>query len=148
MSAKHWVDVRDKPAFLHRLMRELAGDARLSLEGDLRACSFDTEEIAAHDELGLLQRNTLSPRVDFVVLHLVPSRVGSIFSKVSAVGFSDAIIHVQIERAGILELGAYDNFHSQCVVTGPGVSSALLSDLKVKNVIRAFGAADVESATT
>ena len=148
MSTSHWVDVRDKPAFLRRLMRELAGDARLSLEGDLRDCAFDSDQVATREEQGLLKRNTLSPRLDFVILHLAPSDVESIFSKVSAVGLSRAIIHVQIERGGVLELGAYDNFHSKCVVTGPGVSITLLSDLKVKNTIRGFSDAGPESSVT
>jgi hypothetical protein len=49
-----------------------------------------------------------------------------------------AIIHVQIERDSVLELGAYDHFHRECVVTGPGISPALLAELKSTNVLRDF----------
>jgi hypothetical protein len=133
------VDVRDKPAFLRQLMRELAGDAHLSLEGDLQGCEFLPDQVVTREELGVLKRNTLAPRLDFVILRLAPSTVDPIFSQISAVGLSSAIIHVQIESSGVVELGAYDNFHSECVVTGSRVPSTLLSELKTKNIIRAFG---------
>jgi hypothetical protein len=132
----HWPDVRDKPAFLHRLMLELAGDSRISLEGDLSRCQFSDELIVSYDDTGLLKRNTLYPRQDFVVLRLTKETVGPIFEQISSAGLKSAIIHVQIERHEAMELGAYDNFHRECVVTGPGVSADLLAELK--NVIRSF----------
>ena len=55
-----------------------------------------------------------------------------------AAGLKRAIIHVQIERDGVLELGAYDNFNQECVMTAGGVSPALLEDLKHANVLRDF----------
>jgi len=61
-----------------------------------------------------------------------------------AAGLKHAIIHVQIERNGVPELGAYDNFHPECVVTGPGVSSVLLEELKNANVLRAFKVAELK----
>jgi hypothetical protein len=135
--------VRDKPGFLRRLMEELAGDARMSLEGDLSQCRLGEDIIVGRDETHVLKRNTLSPRQDFVVLRLTPETVAPIFKQVMAAGLKRAIIHVQIERNGVLELGAYDNFHPECVVTGPGVSAALLEELKSKNVIGAFAVVPV-----
>ena len=134
-----WVSVRDKPGFLHRLMVELAGEAKMSLEGDLSRCRFTDELVISRDEIGILKRGTLWPRQDFIVLRLVPQTIAPIFKEVMAAGLKRAIIHVQIERGGVLELGAYDNFHPDCVGTGPGVGRALLDELKSKNVIRDFG---------
>jgi hypothetical protein len=37
-------------------------------------------------------------------------------------------------------LAAYDNFDTQCVMTGPDVSLALLDELKNTNVLREFRA--------
>ena len=133
----HWINVRDKPGLLHRLMREFIG-GQMSLEGDLSKCKVPDEMVVARDEVGLLKRNTLYPRQDFVVLQLKPDNIAPIFKEVLAAGLSRAIIHVQIEYGGVLQLGAYDNFHSDCVVAGPAVSETLLVELKLKHVLRDF----------
>jgi hypothetical protein len=138
----HWPNVRDKPGFLHRLMEEFSGSGRMSLEGDLSRCNFAADVVLSREEMGALKRNTLYPRQDFVVLRLEPETIAPIFKQVMAAGLSRAIIHVQIESAGILQLGAYDNFHPECVVTGPGVSAALLSELKSKAVLHNFVVAE------
>jgi hypothetical protein len=109
--------VHDKPGFLLRLMDELAGDARISLEGDLSHCRFSDDLIVSHDETDVLRRNTRWPRQDFVVVRLTPASAVPIFKQVMSAGLKRAIIHVQIERNGVLELGAYDNFHTESVVT-------------------------------
>src|SRR4051812_13540858 len=109
---KHWPVVRDKPGFLHRMMRELAGDSLISLEGDLSRCRFPVHLVVGHDETRLLRRNTHIPRQDFVVLRLSTDAIAPIFEQVMSAGLERAIIHVLIERGGILELGAYDNFHA------------------------------------
>ena len=120
------------------MMVELAGDARISLEGDLSRWQFGDDLIASRGEIGVLKRSTLFPRQSFVVLRLTPETVAPIFEQVSAAGLTEAIIHVQIERDGVLELGAYDNFAPGCVITGPGVKLELLEELKSKNVLRDF----------
>src|SRR4029077_15090901 len=107
-------------------------------EGGLWHCTFPDECLLSHDETSLLKRATIAPLQDFVVLHLEQQSVAPIFKQVMAAGLSVAIIHVQIERNEVLELGAYDNFHPKCVVTGPGVSPELLAELKSSNVIRGF----------
>jgi hypothetical protein len=134
----HWVNVRKKPEFLRRLMDELAGETRIAFEGDLSRCNFATDLIVSQDEIGVLRRNTLSPRQDFVVLRMEPDTVSQIYKQVIVAGLSRAILHVQIERAGTTQLGAYDNFHPECVVVGPGVSTAMLSALKSEGIIRDF----------
>jgi len=139
--ASHWPDVRDKPGFLHRMMTELAGDARMSLEGNLAQCQFPPDLVATLDETATLKRSTYFPKQDFVVLRLTSDAVDPIFKQVLAAGLKRAIIHVQIERNGVLELGAYDNFHKECVVTGPGISPLLLDELRRANIVREFSVA-------
>jgi hypothetical protein len=131
----HLLNVRDRPCFLHRLMVEFTGGV-MSLEGDLSKCKFADDLVVAHEEVGLLKRNTLWPRQDFVVVRLEPATIAAIFKQVMTAGLSRSIIHVQIEHAGVLQLGAYDNF--QCVVAGPGVSGVLLAELKSTSVLRDF----------
>jgi hypothetical protein len=134
----HSVNVRDKPAFLRRLMIELAGNAHISLEGDLSRCKIGDGVVVTREETAILKRNTLAPIQDFAVLRLVPETVAMIFKQVMAAGLNRAIVHVQIERDGVLELAAYDHFDPECVVTGPSISPALLCELKNTNVLREF----------
>jgi hypothetical protein len=135
----HLVDVRDKPGFLRRMMFELAsGNAQMSLEGDLSRCRFTQDVTVTDDETAALKRNTIAPRQEFVVLRLIPEACSPILGEVMTAGLNRAIIHVQIMRDDVLELGAYDNFHRECVVTGPGISPALLDELKSTNVLRDF----------
>src|SRR5262245_20828001 len=136
----HWLNVRDKPGLLHRLMCEFAG-GQMSLEGNLAKCSFADEIVVTRDEVGLLKRSTLYHVQDFIVLRLDAATVAPIFMEVLAAGLSRAIIHVQIEHGGVLQLGAYDNFHAECVVVGPGVSETLLAELKAKHVLRDYSVA-------
>jgi hypothetical protein len=126
-------------------MREFSG-GQMSLEGDLSKCKFADEMVVARDEIGLLKRSTLYPRQDFVVIRLEPENIAPIFKEVLAAGLSRAIIHVQIERGEALQLGAYDNFHPDCVVAGPAISEALLAELKSKHVLRDFSVAAAASS--
>jgi len=119
-------------------MVELAGASRISLEGDLSNCRFPDDLVISRDEIGILKRNTASPPQDFVVLQLTPHTVAPILKQISSAGLKRAIIHIQIERDGILELGAYDNFHTDCVVTGPGISAATLDELKKNGILRSY----------
>jgi len=123
-------------------MVELAGNAHISLEGDLSSCRLTDDLVATRDETTILKRNTVAPRQGFVVLRLTPENAGPIFQQVMAAGLKRAIIHVQIERDGVLELGAYDHFHPECVVTGPGISRTLLEELKNADVLRDFKVAE------
>jgi hypothetical protein len=136
----HWLIVRDRPGFLHRMMVELAGNAQLSLEGNLSRCQFTDDLVITRDETSILKRNTTAPKQDFVVLRLAPETVEPILKQALAAGLKrvQGIIHVQIERDGVLELGAYDNFDDECVATGPGVKPTLLEELRKNNVLRDF----------
>ncbi len=122
------------------MMVELAGNAQLSLEGNLSRCRFTDDLVITRDETSILKRNTTAPKQDFVVLRLAPETVEPILKQALAAGLKPVkgIIHVQIERDGVLELGAYDNFDDECVATGPGVNRTLLEELRKNNVLRDF----------
>ena len=140
----HWPVVKKRAEFLRRMMVELAGDARISLEGDLSRCRFPEEIVFGCDETAVLRRQASEEYPsddDFIVLRLEADTVEPAFKQIMAAGLKEAIVHVQIERGGVLELGAYDNFHRQCVVTGPGVSAALLAELKSDGILRGFSVA-------
>lgn len=143
--ASHSVDVQNRLGFLHRLMTALAGTARMSLEGNLSRCRFADDLVLGREAVGVLKRNTLRPQLDFVVLKLEPETVWPIYQQIMAAGLKRAIIHVQIDRGGALQLGAYDNFHCECAVTGPAVWASLLAEMQSGGLIRAYRVANLGS---
>ena len=87
------VDVRDRPAFLRRVMFELAGNAQMSLEGDLSRCHFSQDVIVTSDETAILKRNTIAPRQDFLVLRLTSETCDPIWGQAGKY-LKRVIIHV------------------------------------------------------
>jgi hypothetical protein len=139
VSDRYWIVVRDKPGLLRAMMRALAGNANISLEGDLSRCTFPVELRASADETPELRRQTTYPVQDFLVLPLEPHTVQPILDVVLPDRrFMDDIVHIQIERDGRLEFGSYDQFHPECIVCFHGVSTDLLSRLEKSGVIRSW----------
>jgi hypothetical protein len=136
---RYWPVARDKPGLLIAMMRHLAGDAHISLEGDLSRCSFPSSLNPSGEETPALRRNTAYPKQDFVVLPLTPESIAPIFKQVMAAGLKRAIIHIQIEKAGELQFGSYDNFHHECIVGfPPGVTPEFLNQLQSSGVVRSW----------
>ena len=129
----HYVNVFDHRGFLHRMMSELAGDALISFEGALSHCTFDPAVVVARDEHGLLKRSTDWPKVDFVVLKLETLTTEQIFKQIDR--WRVHVRHVQIEKAGTLQLVALNNFQKGNVITGPLISRELLDALMKSRVI-------------
>jgi hypothetical protein len=118
--------VRDKNQLLLEVMKELAGDAHISFEGDLASYSFTSIEGTNNAESAILHRHTLSH--DFVMLPLEPATIKRIISAIGGT-IARSIIHVQIEKHGKLQFGAYDNFHPECLYFGDAISSSLIDKL-------------------
>jgi hypothetical protein len=136
--ASHLLNVREKPAFLHALMRELAENAHISFEGDLSSCRGLFELPGASSLETALRRNTIAPVEEFVVLPLESDTVSWIFQRVQAKRcLVEQIIHIQIEKEGVLQLGSYDNW--QCVWTGLAVPEAILRNLRARRILRWYG---------
>jgi hypothetical protein len=114
-------------------MGELAGNARISFEGDLSKLALLRLSGATQEETAVLKRNTIWPKQDFVVVPLEPSTVRTI---VVAIGGTvpNAIIHVQIEKDGVLQFGAYDNFHPETIFFGEALKP-LVDSLVSKNTL-------------
>ena len=135
---RYWIDVRDKPAFLRRIMIALASDAEISFEGDLKSFAFPAE-LTDESESDSLRRATISPEMDFVRCPLNPATVTPILNTLgTGAELVSDIIHIQISVSGRLEFGAYDQFHRDCVVVGAGVPTDLLSELTERGIIRSF----------
>jgi hypothetical protein len=135
----YWLVARDKPGLLVALMRELAGDAHISFEGDLSRCRLEAIPGASSVESQILRRNTTYPRQDFVLLPLEDYSIGPILSEILPEGrIVRHIIHVQIEKGGHLAFGAYDNFHKDCIVAYSVIPEALLAKLQNTGILRSF----------
>jgi len=84
-----------------------------------------------------LKRNTLSPEQDFMIVPLEPFTVEKI---IPAIGGSvpKAILHIQIEKNGVLQFGAYDNFYPECIFFGSAVNQSMIEWLISESIMRPF----------
>jgi hypothetical protein len=122
-------------------MRHFEHESRVSCEGGIAVLTLAALPGASTSESLVLRRATLAPELEFVVVP-VTIQTMSALRAISASGKFDELIHVQIEHAGQLVLGAYDNFHRDCVVAYEPTPESLLEDLKVRGVIRSYSVAD------
>jgi|SRR5580658_10415500 hypothetical protein len=119
------------------MMEELAGDAHMSFEGDLRGLRLSSIVSASEEETIVLRRNTLWPKQDFVIVALEPSMSESIISAIGGT-VPKAIIHIQIEKSGVLQFAAYDNFDPECIVFGEGIKQTVLDSLASRDILRPY----------
>lgn len=93
--------VRHKNRLLLSMMKELAGNAHISFEGEFDVAGLAAIPGASQIETQMLKRNTLSPRQEFVVVTLEPSNIAPIISKLGGTT-PRGVLHVQIEKDGRL----------------------------------------------
>jgi hypothetical protein len=117
-------------------MSELVG-GQISFEGDLSACEFPESLVVGRKESPLLRRLTQRPRQDFVRIRLTATSLALLFAQVQHQLLTN-IIHVQIERAGVLELSSTDYFEAWQAFVGPGVPQSLLEEMKEARIIADF----------
>jgi hypothetical protein len=98
------------------------------LEGDLKGLSIYALPDVSEQETETLKRNTLWPKLDFVI---APLEHSTIRPTISALGGTvpRTVIHIQIEKAGRLQFGAYDRFNPGCVSFGEAISTVVLESL-------------------
>ena len=130
----HLYKIRDKRRFLMAAMRELAGTARISFEGDLSTTAVAQLAGASADETEILKRNTLWPKQDFVVLPLETDLVGAIIAVVGGT-VPRGIFHIQIEKGNRLELGLYDNCAPKASFFGPSLTPSFFANLQGDGII-------------
>jgi hypothetical protein len=133
--------VRDKRKFLLAVLRQLAGAAFVSIEGDLSGTSLVRVSGASGDESELLKRNTLWPKQDFILL---PLEVETVEQIVAAVGGTvpSGILHIQIQKDGRLEFGSYDNFSPNGMFLGPALTPSFINRLRTDGVLSPWSERD------
>jgi hypothetical protein len=94
MKAKCW-QVRDKGKLLLTLMKELEGDAHISIEGDLRAIRLSTYPGSSTEPTAVLKPITFG--TDFVVLPLARSASEKIYAALGET-VPKKVLHVQIGK--------------------------------------------------
>jgi hypothetical protein len=136
---RFWLIARDKPGLLIAVMRTLVGNAHISFEGDLASCQLAHISGASGDETELLKRATIYPLQDFIVCPLEPETINLILAESLPAGrVVRDVIHVQIEKAGRLAFGAYDNFHPECICASAPITEELLDRLVANGILRSF----------
>ena len=141
MSEIYKIETRDRPRLLVAMMRTLAADdGRISFEGKLSRSELAQMAGVVCEEVGVLKRATLQPRLDFLILPLTQKNLSALERAiVSKIAFGHGgIIHVQIERNGKMAFAAYDNFDRECVVAYSDVSPSLLEELTKALVLRSY----------
>jgi hypothetical protein len=123
-----WI-IFDKSRLLLALMEGLASDASsISFEGKLDVFNILPFPGARREETDTLKRQTVWPKQDFVVVPLKPLSASRILAAISG-RVPRRVVHIQIERAGILEFGAYDSFDPECLFFGPAIKGHFLASL-------------------
>jgi hypothetical protein len=116
------------------VMKELAGSAHISFEGDLRSLKLHALPGASEEETSVLKRATTRPRQDFVLVPLEASTEGAIIAAIGGT-VPRSVIHIQIEKNGRLEFGTYDTFHPECFFVGSGLTSSFIEGLLSERII-------------
>jgi hypothetical protein len=132
-NAKFW-KVQDKRRLVLAMMELLAGDARISFEGDLRELRLLGIPGASEGPTVVLARNTIWPKQDFVTVPLEPFMGQKIIAAIGGT-IPRCVIHIQIEKSGELHFGAYDNFDPQCIYFGNAVSDEDIQRLISEGII-------------
>jgi len=148
---KYNLDVRDKPALVVAMMKALCGDAYISFEGDLSKCRLHDIDGANGEETTVLKRQTFVPQgsgcmqegvtaeEDLIVVPLELHTIRPIMDRVLPEGrLVRDVNHVQIEKNGKREFGAYDNFYPGCVIAGSGVPESLMEELVLRGVLKSY----------
>jgi hypothetical protein len=133
---------QDKAMLLRQMLVALAGpDALVSIEG------YSLPEVFSHlagvqqDETAVLKRNTLLPRLEFFILPLREESLPMIIEELTSTEALDderGFIHIQIQKAGQLAFGAYDNIHPECTAAFPPVGRELLETLVSSGAITSY----------
>lgn len=139
MQTFYLIDVKDKAAFLKAIFSKFPSEKNfLSLEGNFQC--FDFIENKSTFETPILQRQTLSPLLDFVVFPLTKQNTQKFCHDLilNPLFLEERIIHLQIENQGKLLLGAYDYFAPECTILSTLVSYDFLNLLKNQDIIKSY----------
>ena len=131
--AECW-QVKDKSRLLLAMMNALAGNAHVSFEGDLSGLRLSAIPGSSERETDALKRQTRWPEQNFITVPLEAETAKAVLFAIGG-NVPRKIFHIQIEKKGVVEFAAYDNFHAGCIVFGQAVKPELISSLVTQGVL-------------
>ncbi len=139
MPARFAVHVTKPIPFVSAVLPAFAGTALLSLEGDLSQVDFRGIAYASHHPPSVLQRNTIWPVQDFVIVPLTNAATQLLVQHVLPhIGLKTRVLHLLIERDEQLVFAAYDQFAPKCVWIAASIGEQFLKERLVERSIKAY----------
>lgn len=139
MKKSYWLDPKDKPGLLVNIMKFLAGNARIALEGELNKFDFSSIPNHINEETGTIKHETGIPPDPIIILPLEPETINPLLEQLLLNGKCvREITAIQIEKNGEIEFMAGDNFHRECVSVGEQVHSEFLEEMISKGILRSY----------
>jgi hypothetical protein len=127
--------VHNKNRLLLLVMKELAGNAQISFEGDSKILPLAEIQGASQEETSLLKRNTTAPRQDFVIVPLEHSTIPIIFAKIGGT-VPRSVRHIQVQKNAQLAFAVYDNFHPECLSFGTAITDMFIDSLVTEGLLQ------------
>lgn len=137
--------VRQPIKLLEALVDVFGTDARLSLEGDLSQCHVHRIPVVSTEPQGVLVRNTLWPRQDFIIIPLNAETTNHIKRYIlPTVGIRNRVHHVLIESGEQLVFASYDWFGEDSVWVSKEVTEEVLAALVESRALRRYERVSIE----
>ena len=135
----YFLIVKYSLTLFERLLDQFCGNAHISFEGDLSQCDLRGISLVNREPTGVLKRNTLQPKLDFIILPIDEDTIQTLKRQIlPRIGIHKRVIHAQIEKDGKLVFGAYDNLHPDCVWISKDVPDQFLQELVDSNSIKEY----------
>jgi hypothetical protein len=111
----HQLKVKKPLEFCDNLIDILPDNTLLSFEGKLNGI-LNPKHLYSNKEIGLLMRNTKTPKQDFWVFQFNPVTRDYLKSEfIGYIGIHTNVIHMLAEYNHTLVFTSYDNFNEDCV---------------------------------
>lgn len=139
------LDVAQPIRLMERILVRFAGNARLSLEGDLSRGDAGGVPVLSRQPDALLPSHTLHPERDFWILPVEPDTVDAIAVKLlPRIGLRQRVWHVQMEKEGRRVFAAHDGFDRDGVWVAGQVAGEFITSLVKTGAIRGYRKSEMQ----
>jgi hypothetical protein len=138
-----WLPARrlSKVALLQRLVEMVRRDGLLTLEGDLSRCHAELNVFCGsvwYQSPWFFEEFDNRSHFRRVSLLIDPSTLDQITRVIlPRIGIVKNVVHIIVSQRGAELVGAFDNFHPECLVAGPD-ALPLLESLHAEHLIRSY----------
>ena len=125
------------------LIENFCGNANLALEGELSHQDFSQIPGTSKIPTNILVRNTIWPEQDFIIMPIEVGTKDLIKGKIlSQVGLRTNVLHILLEKEGVLVFAAYDTFDPDSVWLSNKADKKLLEELREARIIGGYKKVD------